>query len=60
MTTIYTSPALPLAWVVRHLGKYFIVPACANGWARRTAFLGHVTALAQVADYNKIALGLPS
>jgi hypothetical protein len=60
MNMFYESKSLPLHWVVEIGGAWWIVPAVANGWARRTPYEGHRQGLIAVKPYMGIGLGIPA
>ncbi|RJF99343.1 D-hexose-6-phosphate mutarotase [Noviherbaspirillum saxi] len=60
MLTLYEYTQQPRFWVARDEHGYWLVPARDNGWQERSPFVGHVTALREVADLGGIDLGIPA
>ncbi|MBR7801272.1 hypothetical protein [Undibacterium fentianense] len=50
----------PRFWIGHDQDGYWLVPARAQGWHDRTIFVGHVTNLIRLVDFDGIDLGLPT
>jgi len=61
---LFECRSLPRAWVVREEtsdgDRYWIVPAVADGWSRRTPYRGHLAALEPAPGYCWMGIGIPS
>lgn len=59
---LLTCPQLPMSWIVREVletgDRYWIVPACQNGWQRRKPYRGHLVALEPAPGYCWMGLGI--
>lgn len=57
---IYEYTSQPRYWIVHDEDGYWLVPARNEGWSERTPFIGRVTSLRPVTEFDGIDLGMPN